>query len=276
MIEDSDIVYVLSGGSANTDPDMSLGGDPSSAPVLSGLNNLFDNVSAANSEVGIEDYRCFYVFNNSLTETLWNANVYIGTQTENGAVAELGVVVADEIQKLTILGAVTGGSLTLAYDGDNVTFNHDSTLGTWGANLQAALRTIDVLDDVVVNVESALSTENVQTTVFTILYTGFSSGNRFQPILSVVSNDLDPAVTVTTARVVGGSPINSIAPLVDRGTTQPTGVEFYSPTESEPFPLGDLRPTDGFPVWLKRTTPAGTAATADDGIAVICTGTAFE
>mgnify|MGYP005607305151 CR=1 FL=1 len=275
MIQNTDIVYVLSGGSTNADPKASLGGDPSAVPILNGLNNLLANVSATDAKAGYVDYACFYIFNDSLEDTLWNSGVYLTNQSGDGSVIELGFTRADEIQKLIVSGQVTGGSLTLSYDGDNFSFGHDSNLGTWTANFQSALRTIDALADVVVNADQTTSTENVVTTAFTILYTGNASGNRFQPILTLVSNDLDPAPVISVSRSVGGSPINSIATLIDKATTVPSNVTFYSPTESEPFSIGDLRPTDGFPVWMKRTTPANSLALADDTLRVVCNGTAF-
>lgn len=276
MIQDTDIVYVLSGGASNTNPEASLGGDPSAAPVLNGTNNLFSNVTPAVADEGGVDYRCFYVFNNSLVDTLWNAKIYPGNEIDGGAFAELGFVFADEIQKLTVIGNVTGGSLTLSYEDTNFSFAYNSNLGTWAANLQGAMRSIAALAGVVVTAEQSVNESSQTTTVFTILYTGNAAGKRFQPILDVVANSLTPTPIVSAARVVGGSPINSIATLIDFGTTAPTGIVFTTLTEDEPAAIGHLRPTDGFPVWVRRTTPPATQPLAGDGFFAVCTGTAFE
>ena len=56
----SDIVMVYTGGSVNTDPSQSLGGNPSNQPVSGLANNLFKDITDAQSVSGLIDYRCFY------------------------------------------------------------------------------------------------------------------------------------------------------------------------------------------------------------------------
>lgn len=272
MVQDGDIVYVLSGGASNQDQFASLGGDPSSYPVPSGPNNLFENVSADDQQDGRVDYMCFYVFNNSFTETLWNADVAIADEIPDGADMAVGFALNDETQRLTVVGTVTGGSLTLTYDGDNFSFNYNADLGVWASNFQTAIRTVDGLEDVTVTGAVGVGPA---TTVFTIIFAG-TAGKRFHPVLSVITNALTPSATITAARVVSGSPINAIAPLTDSPTTEPSGVIFYNPTESSPLAIGHLRPTEGFPIWVRRTTEAGSSALALDGGAVVVSGTAFE
>jgi hypothetical protein len=61
----SEIFYHLTGGAANADPDLSLGGDTSSE-VLSGtaLNNLFDNVNPDEIEsADLVEYRAIEIQN---------------------------------------------------------------------------------------------------------------------------------------------------------------------------------------------------------------------
>lgn len=275
MIQPNDIVYVLSGGSTNTDPDKSLGGDPSATPILSGTNNLFTSVTQDESTTGNIDYRCQYVFNNSLSETLWNCNIYVKSQVEGGAFADLGVIFSDEIQLLTVIGNVTGGSLTLSYEGDNFTVAYNASLSVWVSNFQTAIRTVPYLGDVIVTGQTSLTVDNIPVTTFTILYTGSAAGNRFHPILTVITNALTPLPVVSASRLTAGGPINSIAPVIDRGTTTPTGVVFADTTQASPLRLGDLRPTDGFPVWVRRTTQPDTQPLAGDGFTCVCSGTAF-
>lgn len=274
MIETNDIVYVLSGGATNADPDKSLGGDPSSSPVLNGLNSLFANVSSDDAQAGLTDYRCMYVFNNSLVETLWKSKVFTQGEITSGSDAELGFIFADEIQNLTVIGNVTGGTLTLSYEGSNFTFSFSSNLSTWVANFQSAIRSIATLEEVQVSAQTSTSVDLQTVTVFTILYTG-SSGQRFHPILEVVANALTPSAIVSASRSIGGSPINSIATIIDHATTTPNGVTFGPATQLEPMSIGHLRPTDGFPVWIKRVTPAGTQPVAGDGFTIVVGGTAF-
>ena len=60
----TDISIVLSGGSSNSNPNLSLGGSPSSTPITNNsINNLFDDISAAQLDAGRIDYRCFYKIN---------------------------------------------------------------------------------------------------------------------------------------------------------------------------------------------------------------------
>jgi|OM-RGC.v1.023313865 hypothetical protein len=54
----------LTGGAANSDPDASLGGTMSSETIsATALNNLFDNVSAAEASSGDTEYRAIDVYN---------------------------------------------------------------------------------------------------------------------------------------------------------------------------------------------------------------------
>lgn len=63
-ISNANLKFYLSGGSSNTDPDLSLGGIRSTTTVsATAMNNLFDNVSAADATSGDTEYRCFYFRN---------------------------------------------------------------------------------------------------------------------------------------------------------------------------------------------------------------------
>lgn len=79
----TDILYKLSGGAANSDPNASLGGVISSTSVnlSTTLHNLFDQVSSSESSAGDTEYRCLYVLNNHGTLTLQSAKVWIETNT---------------------------------------------------------------------------------------------------------------------------------------------------------------------------------------------------
>lgn len=80
-IESTDIEFRLSGGGSNTDPNAALGGAKSSTEIGTGLHNLFDIVSSAESAAGDTEYRCFYVHNAHATLTLENAVIYIQSNT---------------------------------------------------------------------------------------------------------------------------------------------------------------------------------------------------
>lgn len=74
----TDIVYRLSGGAANADPLLSIGGAKSS--VARG-SNIFDDVSSAEALAGDTEYRCVYVHNAHATLTYTGAKVWIQTNT---------------------------------------------------------------------------------------------------------------------------------------------------------------------------------------------------
>ncbi len=74
----TDIQYRLSGGSANSNHDLSLGGAKSSVSVGA---NLFDTVIGDEAAAGDIEYRCFYVHNAHASLTLENAVVWIDANT---------------------------------------------------------------------------------------------------------------------------------------------------------------------------------------------------
>lgn len=80
----TDIEYRLSGGAANSDPDLSIGGAKSS--VVSPAD-LFDDVSGAESAAGDIEYRCLYVHNKHATLSLQNAVLWISSNTTANRIA---------------------------------------------------------------------------------------------------------------------------------------------------------------------------------------------
>ena len=78
----SDIKFFLSGGASNSDPDDSRGGVISSFELVNGtLENLFDVVSLSEASTGHEDYRCFYIKNINLTDSIFDIRAWIETNT---------------------------------------------------------------------------------------------------------------------------------------------------------------------------------------------------
>ena len=71
----------------------SLGGSITSTDIVSAsLGNLFDNVSGAEAKAGSTKYRCLYVKNTNTTDTLYDAKVYIETNTPaSGSHVEIGL-----------------------------------------------------------------------------------------------------------------------------------------------------------------------------------------
>jgi len=89
----ADARWRLSGGAANADPNLSLGGAKSSNEVGAGDGNLFDDVTGDESATGETEYRGVYV-HNAGTVDLQNAIVWI--QAEGSASADIEIAVADE------------------------------------------------------------------------------------------------------------------------------------------------------------------------------------
>lgn len=100
----SDIVFRLSGGTSNTAPASSLGGARSTAGggviVTDTLNNLWDDVSGAESSAGDIEYRCIYVLNNHGSLTLTAAKIWISSNTTS----------ADDTIDIALGGEGAGGT----------------------------------------------------------------------------------------------------------------------------------------------------------------------
>jgi len=261
----SNIAVVLSGGGANLNPNLSLGGDPSSTPVASAsLNNLFADLSPSQTLDGREDYRCIYFFNDGDT-AIFNIALWVSTNLASpSTVVELGINDQNERQRLTITGGVSGGSLTLDYDGHNFTTNYQVDLAAWATALQEGLLGLMDGDNAIFHDVTVIASNAGSTVIFDVLFAGLDAQRSFD-LLTVASNDLTPDVSVVISKQVIGAPINSIAPEIDLDTTPPGGVGFFVPSEQSPITLPVLYADDGFPLWVKRVTPANTAAQADDG-----------
>lgn len=74
----TDLKYYLSGGAANADPILSLGGIKSTTIMPVGI---FDDVSSAEAGTGRIEYRCIYLNNNHATLSLLGAKLWIQTNT---------------------------------------------------------------------------------------------------------------------------------------------------------------------------------------------------
>ena len=257
----NDISVVLSGGTTNTNPNNSLGGDPATAPVKDGvLNNLFDDISPEEAETGHEDYRCFYYFNDGET-SLYNIKLFISEDFVEGATLEVGVESRDETQRIQLSGAIiTEGSMTLSYGSSTFVSEYSSELGTWSTNLRNQLTSIPGLEDVTVTAQEA----GAGVVIFDVSFGG-KSGKRNHDKIQVVSNDFTPQVEINITTPQQGAPVNTIAPDIGLETTPPGGVGFYVPSEQSPILLPVLNPEEGFPIWVKRVVEVDTASVADDG-----------
>lgn len=98
----TDIQWRLSGGAANANVNAALGGAMSSTSITDASNNnLFDDVSGAESLAGSIEYRGFYVRNNHGTLTLQDARIYISSATTS-ADTEFDIAIAVEAVNVTM------------------------------------------------------------------------------------------------------------------------------------------------------------------------------
>ena len=98
----ADLHFHLSGGAGNSDPNASLGGVMSSTAITDNTaNNLFDDVSGAESAAGDIEYRGFYVENSHATLTLIDARIYISSLTASPN-TEFDLAIADEAMNVSM------------------------------------------------------------------------------------------------------------------------------------------------------------------------------
>lgn len=265
-ITSDDISIVLSGGLSNTDPDHSLGGNASLFDVGTNINNLFADITSAQSTSGYTDFRCIYVENTSAIDSFYDVNVGISSQVTGGSTVQLGVLQRNEVQLMTVSGSPTGGYIIINYEGAlSPHISYSTNPAIFVVNLQNGLNATTGLSQVVCSQGSTSSK-------FIITYGG-NDGSRNQNILSIDTNALTPSVANPVfIKTTSGGPKNDIAGVIASPAVVPSGVVF----SSETVILGILRPEEGFPIWVKRVTPAGSVSLANDGFNLQLTGTAFS
>lgn len=266
----NDIVFYHSGGPANNNPNLDLGGIVSTFqldPIP--LYNLFDDLNENESMAGMIDYRCFYIFNENPNQSLKNAKIWIEYDRPSGSLIEIGVERKDEIQTVSFTGTPReGDSIIMNLDGNQFAVDYNINTTIWQGNFQTEIRGINGYEDVIVNVAG-----QVPNVVFTVYFLG-DAGSRDVPLLSTVTNNLQGTV-VTYMQTQAGGPINTTAPTIATKLHAPSGVDFQLFLRGNPIPLGDLRAGEGFPLWVKRITPANTMKrTFDQLILCIKGGTA--
>jgi hypothetical protein len=269
----NDIKFYHSGGGGNCDPDFDLGGSRSTCELAEGLNTLFDTLGSVESRTGKVDYRCFYVKNTHSTETLRDAVIYIASERKSGSFIDLGIPVSKEVQKIIISGTTPPNendyidiSLSGYISNMRVVYNDNQTL--WRARMQAAFRSIDGLNGVIVSVSGVIGFPT--NLVFTVSFDG-EGINHELPSMTVAEslNNCTASVVVTT----NGTPVNTTAVTIPNKTTAPSGINFEYPLLGSPIKVGSLKPSDEFPVWVRRTTPPKTLIYIKDNFEVNVDGT---
>lgn len=271
-IASNDISYVYSGGFSNNNAAASIGGEPSTTLIQGVVNNLFDDIGKERSLTGSIDYRCFYVINTSVVDSLFNAEFYINSQVSGGSTIAIGVEQATDVQRLVISGNVTGGSMDLSYDGDTFTVSFHPTLASWGQNLQNAMNSLSSLSGVIV------STSQIGTTKFFEIR--FEGNDDLRNHDLVVIEDLSglngTGISGNIGKLQEGAPINAVAQEIGNDETIPFGVTFSAHPSSNPILLGEFKPMDAVAIWVQRTTPAGVDAVASDGVQFRLSGTPID
>lgn len=258
-ISASDFAFVYSGGAENDSADASLGGLPSSFSIPGTIDNLFADVTKDEAAKGLVDFRCFYVFNDSADQALFASKVYIASQVPDGAFADVGFLLRDDVQAVTFHGPCAAGEATFTYDRFPFTVRFDQDRDRFANAFQDALNATRQ----VTAASAAGATDNGAVTV-TVTFSG-ADGRKFHPKIQTSSNDIAGCTGITVSKLQDGSPVNAVAPAVPSRTSAPPGVGFSSPNAASPLAVGTVRPGDGFPVWVRRTTPRGSTGVRGDG-----------
>lgn len=111
-ITSSDILWFLSGGSSNSNPNASLGGAISSVQLVNAtLNNVFDDVTGDEAAAGDVEFRAIYVKNNHSTLSLTSTKIWILTNTPaTGDTIAIGIEGANGSPNQTIANENTAPS----------------------------------------------------------------------------------------------------------------------------------------------------------------------
>lgn len=118
-IEVSDIGMFLTGGSSNTNPNLSLGGNVSSTQVVSNnLHNLFRRITDSEASSGVTLYRCVAIKNRDATAEMRNVVLYMVSDTKS--VDSLGLYSKAQAGRNTVETAVANEFT--APTGSNINF----------------------------------------------------------------------------------------------------------------------------------------------------------
>lgn len=268
------IAFKHSGGISNCDPCQDLGGEISACDISGGLDNLLHSIGPKLSRVGHEDYRCFYIQNSNDTAVLRNTVIYMdGVTKQSGAIIALGVKLQNEKQQIIVNGTAPpnqGEYFTLQVPNYSPAFKvfYDANITKWIGNFQTAIRAVEGLPEVIVTGEVVGTFPNV---TFTINFGGHDSRNEGrkgtqdrsrwmqaahrQIDLIVVTTNTLLNCTVASMPLQEGSPVMTTAEVIPNEITAPSGITFNYYYRGNPIRIGDLRPQEYLPIWVKRTLP---------------------
>ena len=189
-------------------------------------NELFDSVKRAESHLGDEEYRCFYVVNAHTTETMWDVKVYIQDQPVSGVdTMELSLDPAG------IGDGSTSGVALVAVD-ENTLPSYSRTVSTLTSSGTTATATVvghEKTSGDTVTISGAVEANYNGTFVITVL-----DANSFT--YEMQASETSPATGTITAS---------------------NDLVFTAPTKLTPLTIGDLPPLKAKAVWIKRIVPPG-------------------
>lgn len=269
LISAPDIKFILSGGVANRNPSMSLGGQPSAYPVSEAINGLFSDVTSEAAVSGFTDYRCFYIYNSSESSSLYSSEIHINEQASGGAFATLGIHKATEVQTVSISGNPSSGFVTFLVFESEFSVNWGDSIQDFALNFKELLNS-EGLSDI------SVSTPTEGSSSFELAFEG-QFDNKSHELVTVVLNSLvgDESPSVSISRKSEGSPINSVAPLIPTASTQPARVSFFDTSNLNRISIGNIEPGDLVPIWVKRTTPPNTEFKEFDTASIRLSGDPF-
>lgn len=261
------MVFLLSGGPSNSNPAESLGGPASYYSVQSGINALFSDFTESQILSGVIDYRCIYVVNTSLSDTLYSASLHVESEATGEVQVELGACRRTESQVISIDNTVFFGSAKFYLDGHEVSAIWNGSAEGFAGSLTESLMSLGLIGVEVTN--SYLGSSHK----FTISFSG-GLNNRTQPLLAVLENLLEGArkPQISIARQTAGSPINTVAPQIATPQVSPGGVEFLASSPESRIIVGDLGPGDRMPIWIRRVMSRGSEKKQNSNLVIKVSG----
>jgi hypothetical protein len=185
----------------------------------------------------------------------------------------IGLEINNERQDIYITNAtsVATGSFILQYynyfsDSEiQFTVNHNSNITTWATNLQNSIRSISGLEEITVIGSYIGSTAYFQVTF------GGTARYRYYESFQLVSSSqsfLDVNSSFTIQKIIDGGPKLKTAIEVNDDATSPNNVTFAPTSITYPIEIGDLKPLEFYPIWIKRTVASNTGSMENDGFSL--------
>lgn len=236
-IDFMDLVFRLSGGAANADPSLSLGGAMSSTRILSQSGTGIVNITGVTFVDGVGNAlgngTLFYT--DATTSLAWTPQgVALGIQIDVSVDGRYGIPSSLDSQYIVV--DVVAGSLPVADQNDTVVIVDLPNL-LW--------------DDVLKAESSAGDSE------FRCIYLVNPHGtdSAFAGALFIAANT--PGVDLVQ---IGLDPagLNGTATTIVDENTAPAGVVYTSPTGPPGLSIGNLTPSDNYPFWINRVVTINT------------------